>query len=253
MNNYISTAPLYDSEYLAHYGIKGQKWGIRRFQNPDGTLTAEGLKRYGSVKELKKAIKEEYRKDQNDARRLGNLATQSAYAYKKQNKTVERAEKRLQKNPTDKNKRKLNIEKVVAKKLKEIDNQTKTKAENHYKTLVQKYGPKAIKDIKRTKTGEFNEKNGSGLWNTLSALGAMGMGYTTGFGVMTYRSSNKQLGGQLRDYVRYSEYGKNRPQQSSARVYNLNRNHSSSTRSAASRNRAGANAIRHYKSYTART
>lgn len=34
-------------EFFAHHGIKGQKWGIRRFQNPDGSLTPEGLKRYG--------------------------------------------------------------------------------------------------------------------------------------------------------------------------------------------------------------
>lgn len=32
--------------YLAHHGIKGQKWGIRRYQNPDGSLTALGKKRY---------------------------------------------------------------------------------------------------------------------------------------------------------------------------------------------------------------
>jgi predicted metal-dependent phosphoesterase TrpH len=31
---------------LCHYGIKGQKWGVRRFQNPDGTLTTKGKKRY---------------------------------------------------------------------------------------------------------------------------------------------------------------------------------------------------------------
>ena len=30
---------------LYHHGIKGQKWGIRRFQNPDGTRTAAGKKR----------------------------------------------------------------------------------------------------------------------------------------------------------------------------------------------------------------
>lgn len=33
--------------YLVHYGIKGQKHGLRRFQNEDGSLTAEGKERYG--------------------------------------------------------------------------------------------------------------------------------------------------------------------------------------------------------------
>lgn len=32
---------------LRHHGIKGQKWGVRRFQNSDGSLTAAGRKRYG--------------------------------------------------------------------------------------------------------------------------------------------------------------------------------------------------------------
>lgn len=35
--------------YLAHHGIKGMRWGIRRYQNPDGTLTDAGRKRYASV------------------------------------------------------------------------------------------------------------------------------------------------------------------------------------------------------------
>lgn len=33
--------------YLAHHGVKGMKWGIRRYQTENGTLTAEGRKRYG--------------------------------------------------------------------------------------------------------------------------------------------------------------------------------------------------------------
>lgn len=33
--------------YLAHYGTKGQKWGVRRYQNLDGTLTDEGRRHYG--------------------------------------------------------------------------------------------------------------------------------------------------------------------------------------------------------------
>ncbi len=37
-----------DPNYLEHHGIKGQRWGVRRFQNADGTLTAAGKQRYGN-------------------------------------------------------------------------------------------------------------------------------------------------------------------------------------------------------------
>lgn len=35
------------SDYICHHGIKGMRWGIRRYQNPDGTLTDLGRKRLG--------------------------------------------------------------------------------------------------------------------------------------------------------------------------------------------------------------
>lgn len=38
---------------LYHHGILGQKWGIRRYQNPDGTYTEEGKRRY-NVKDYKR-------------------------------------------------------------------------------------------------------------------------------------------------------------------------------------------------------
>ena len=54
-SSYYGISDLGDS--LTHHGIKGQKWGVRRFQNPDGTLTPEGKRRYGTVENFNKSQK----------------------------------------------------------------------------------------------------------------------------------------------------------------------------------------------------
>jgi len=45
-----------NEEMLFHYGIKGQKWGVRRYQNYDGSYTKRGLERYNkSVEKYERA------------------------------------------------------------------------------------------------------------------------------------------------------------------------------------------------------
>ena len=39
-------------DHIAHYGIKGMKWGVRRFQNYDGTLTALGKKKQQQLRSM---------------------------------------------------------------------------------------------------------------------------------------------------------------------------------------------------------
>lgn len=50
---YSITSPHND---LYHHGIKGQKWGVRRFQNKDGTLTKLGKSRYSDETNSKRKV-----------------------------------------------------------------------------------------------------------------------------------------------------------------------------------------------------
>lgn len=89
---------LYESEYygicsfgeaLSHHGIKGQKWGIRRFQNPDGSLTEAGKIRYKGFKRKQNLIQEQLGigvslkqlniRDKNESERVHKKAGEKVY------------------------------------------------------------------------------------------------------------------------------------------------------------------------------
>ena len=66
-------------EYLMHHGIKGQRWGIRRYQNLDGTLTSEGKQRYSVPTSLTKTHRD-FKRSENYIKRKHAANEVGAYA-----------------------------------------------------------------------------------------------------------------------------------------------------------------------------
>lgn len=59
------------SDSLAHQGIPGMKWGVRRYQNPDGTWTEEGKRRYGKkIEKIERKEEKKKRREDNKNRHL---------------------------------------------------------------------------------------------------------------------------------------------------------------------------------------
>lgn len=195
MNYYIINDGWCDSNELYHYGIKGMKWGVRRYQNSDGSLTAEG----------KKKARQEYKEDNKKAFALGKEATVYGHAAaKSMNRTIKienKLDKQYEKDPegitrrTQALRKKWNASSKTSAQLVQAYAAARDAGEKHCESLIDKYGKEAILPIKykdiKLKEGEYspssfrtiNEKTNSvsdyalnaGISLTTVALNIMGV------------------------------------------------------------------------------
>ena len=176
---------------LYHHGIKGQKWGIRRYQNEDGSLTDEGIRRYNRASNIQRDLN---KLDRQIAYNTGDMIKVGRKAIKLEKK----ANRYERKHPND-DKNKMND---YASKIKDynkeidrlsgIESAYRKSQDNLIRSAVSNGLKVSTKDISRatTRTGERVAKR------ILAGFGAAAIAMVNplGFGVVAYRTTGRTSG-----------------------------------------------------------
>lgn len=132
---------------LQHHGVKGMRWGIRRYQNSDGSLTSEGKKRY-SAGDVVNAIKER----RKSKLRKKNLKKARAARAEKQAAAEQRAKdlkagKIRIKDMTDDEIRARTARLQMEKTLKDLENERANAAKSKAKRFINKFADSTLDKV----------------------------------------------------------------------------------------------------------
>lgn len=155
---------------LMHYGVKGMKWGVRRFENKNGTLTPAGKRRYSDDVYEKKAAYKQAKKDYNKSFNKAYNKSVAAYSpIKKHRKANDERWDDAFKKAESANKAKTDYKKAK----KDYDNSPEGKAaaaERRKKaikvgaavagTALAVYGAKKFHDYIRSENGKLAQEAG---------------------------------------------------------------------------------------------
>lgn len=157
-----------DNNYLSHEGVKGMRWGERRYQYKDGSLTPEGRRHYGYGEERNKLRSEIkiIRERARAERKMAKVQTSERIKYEKQRQKLEA---KIQKTK--------NADKLKAEKLKEKQAARDARDQKRQIAEFKRKHPLQYRKIKPylTKNGTLNDEGqtiffGNGQKKTLAKM-----------------------------------------------------------------------------------
>lgn len=133
----VKTMSYYDT--LQHHGVQGQKWGVRRFQNPDGSLTEAGKKRFKNLIEVNDKYESKRKESVDASNKADRYLLKSGY-LRKDDEYVKDAKRNLYIDD-DKFKELVNKSERLSKEVDELGS-LRTKelmkvANSHYEGIMQ--------------------------------------------------------------------------------------------------------------------
>lgn len=153
-----------ENNYLQHHGVKGMRWGVRRYQNKDGTLTEAGKRRAArDMSELSNTKKKQYQPNSDkwvkeDLSRSRKLVDETATLS---NKLKTANDQNLKKQPRTK----MDLSEMTDKELRDQIN--RALLEKQYNDI---FNPPTV-SAGRQFAGDILENAGTVLAVTSSALG----------------------------------------------------------------------------------
>lgn len=156
------------TDELYHHGIKGQKWGVRRFQNADGSLTAKGTQRYGTKENFEKQYPIDKKKSDISAINSGREVARNAKEINRNLQEIEKektSKKQKQANKQIEESARDNAKKMSDQELREAVNRLNME-ENYTRMMVNRN----YIDVGESAASKFMDKASKALVVTEAAL-----------------------------------------------------------------------------------